>query len=83
MNHNVSIIHRVIGRMLVAIIEVNSAGVFVAIGSFVGCASHLALATNRLDYGRLVDSCDGIVYKQCELKFQCCKRRASIVPVFV
>ena len=56
MNHDAGIIHRVVGRRLVAIIKVNSAGAFVAIGSFVGCAFRLALAANRLDYKRLVDS---------------------------
>ena len=56
MNCNVGIIHRVVGRRFVAIIEANSAGAFVAICSFVGCAFRLALAANRLDYGRLIDS---------------------------
>ena len=55
MNHDAGIIHRVVGCRLVAIIEVNSVGAFVAIGSFVGCAFCLALAANRFDYGRLVD----------------------------
>lgn len=55
MNRDAGIIHRVVGRQLVAIIEVNSAGAFVAIGSFVGCAFRLALAADRLAYGRLVD----------------------------
>ena len=55
MNRDAGVIHRVVGRQLVAITKVNSAGAFVAVGSFVGCAFRLALAANRLDYGRLVD----------------------------